>query len=128
MLFEAMNLRSSHGVVSLATSPDAQTWTYQQVVLQEPFHLSYPYVFEQGGEYYMVPESCRIGAVRLYHADPFPYRWRLVDTLINLPLADSSVVHFRAVGGCWEHKRIGGFTSFTPINCPDHGPNIQKVP
>ena len=109
MLFEAMNLRSSHGVVSLATSPDAQTWTYQQVVLQEPFHLSYPYVFEQGGEYYMVPESCRIGAVRLYHADPFPYRWRLVDTLINLPLADSSVVHFQGrwwLLGTQENRRL----------------------
>jgi hypothetical protein len=66
MLFEDMNLRASHGVISLATSPDAQTWAYQQVVLQEPFHLSYPYVFEQGGEYYRVPESGRIGAVRLY--------------------------------------------------------------
>ncbi|HEY6350691.1 MAG TPA: hypothetical protein VI636_14905 [Candidatus Angelobacter sp.] len=109
MLFEAMDLRSSRGVVSLATSPDAQTWTYQQVVLQEPFHLSYPYVFEQGGEYYMVPESGRIGAVRLYHADPFPYRWRLVDTLINLPLADSSVVHFQGrwwLLGTQENRRL----------------------
>jgi hypothetical protein len=109
MFFEAMDLRSSRGVISLATSPDARTWTYRQVVLQEPFHLSYPYVFEHRGEYYMVPESGRIGAVRLYQADPFPCRWRLVDTLISLPLADSSVVRFR---GCWwllgtqENRRL----------------------
>ena len=95
MFFEAMNVALSRGVISLATSPDAETWTYRQVVLQEPFHLSYPYVFEHGGEYYMVPESGRIGAVRLYQADPFPYQWHLVDTLIGLPLADPSVVQFQ---------------------------------
>jgi len=95
MFFEALDLRSSSGAIALATSADAQTWTYRQIVLREPFHLSYPYVFEHGGEYYMVPESGRMGAVRLYHAKPFPCRWRLVDTLINLPLADSSVIRFQ---------------------------------
>jgi hypothetical protein len=46
MLFEIMNLESKKGEIALATSEDGLKWDYKQVVLQEPFHLSYPYVFE----------------------------------------------------------------------------------
>ncbi|HEV2961263.1 MAG TPA: hypothetical protein VG649_05505 [Candidatus Angelobacter sp.] len=112
MFFEAMNIQLSRGVIALATSPDTETWTYRQVVLDEPFHLSYPYVFEHGGEYYMIPESARIGSVRLYQADPFPFSWRLVDTLIGLPLADSSVVQFQGrwwLLGSQENRRLHVF-------------------
>jgi hypothetical protein len=34
------------GEIGLATSEDGLKWDYKQVVLNEPFHLSYPYVFE----------------------------------------------------------------------------------
>ena len=95
MFFEAMDRHTGRGVIALATSADARSWAYRQVVLQDPFHLSYPYVFEHGGQCYLIPETQRTGCVRLYRADPFPFRWKLVDVLLKRPLADSSVVHFQ---------------------------------
>ncbi|GAH50708.1 unnamed protein product, partial [marine sediment metagenome] len=45
MFFEVMDAQRRLGVIGLATSDDARRWTYQRVVLAEPFHLSYPHVF-----------------------------------------------------------------------------------
>jgi len=57
MFFEVMNAQRRCGEIGLATSSDALSWTYKQIVLSEPFHLSYPYVFAWQGEYFMVPET-----------------------------------------------------------------------
>lgn len=94
MFFEVMNSRSNKGVIGLAVSRDGFSWEYRQIVLHEPFHLSYPYVFECQGEYYMIPETLEPGAVRLYKANPFPTKWSLVRTLIDGQCADPSIFYF----------------------------------
>jgi hypothetical protein len=94
MFFEVLNRESRHGVIGLATSDDAFTWTYQRVVLEERFHLSYPYVFEWEGNHYMVPETLGASALRLYKADEFPTRWTFQKQLIEGAHADPSVVRF----------------------------------
>jgi len=94
MFFEVWNLESKKGEIGLATSDNGLDWVYQQIVLKEPFHLSYPYVFEWQNEYYMIPETLGANAVCLYRADDFPTRWSLVKKLIEGQCADPSIVHF----------------------------------
>ncbi len=99
MFFEVMNHRTGRGAVGLAASADGRKWTYERIVLAEPFHLSYPYVFEHRGDYYMIPECSTSRSVRLYRARPFPWRWSLAATLLEGPcLLDASVVRY---GGKW---------------------------
>ena len=57
MFFEVFNENTNQGDIALATSNDGFHWTYQQVVLDESFHLSYPYVFKWQNDYYMMPET-----------------------------------------------------------------------
>ncbi len=83
MFFEVMNRESGKGEIGLATSEDTRKWAYRQIVLEEPFHLSYPYVFEWENDFYMLPETCSINAVRLYKATEFPAKWSLVGTLLE---------------------------------------------
>jgi len=52
------------------------------VVLEEPWHLSFPFVFEHRGEVYMVPESGGGRSVKIYKASSFPTGWREVKTLL----------------------------------------------
>jgi hypothetical protein len=47
----------------------------QRVVLREPWHLSYPFVFEAEGETWLMPESFQSGGLTLYRAVSFPHRW-----------------------------------------------------
>lgn len=96
MFFEVWNSRSRKGEIGLATSPNALEWTHQKIVLAEPFHLSYPYVFESNGEHYMVPESCQAGAIRLYRANRFPEEWTFAGDLLSGPyFADASLFQFQ---------------------------------
>lgn len=44
-------------------------------VLNEPWHLSYPFIFEGEGETWMLPEAHRSGGLTLYRAVDYPYRW-----------------------------------------------------
>jgi hypothetical protein len=92
MFFEAVDARTRRAVIALATSPDALRWTYKQVVLAEPFTLSYPYVFKWQGDYYMIPEAHQSHTVRLYKAVEFPTRWSFAGTLVEGTYSDSSVV------------------------------------
>jgi hypothetical protein len=99
MFFEVMNAETGCGEISLAGSRDGVEWSYGGVVLREPFHISYPYVFASDGKHYMVPETLGAGAVRLYVGDPFPTTWRYVRDLIPGAYADPSL--FESAGRWW---------------------------
>lgn len=53
------------------------------VVLEHPFHLSYPQVFQWQGQWYLTVESGQAGCVSLYRAEAFPDRWQLVSNLLE---------------------------------------------
>ena len=47
----------------------------RRAVLNEPWHLSYPFVFEADGETWMLPEAHRSNRLTLYKAIDFPTGW-----------------------------------------------------
>lgn len=83
MFFEVKNAHTNQGDIGMAMSDDGLNWKYKQIVLDEPFHLSYPYVFKWKSEYYMIPECHQTYSVRLYKAIDFPSKWSFVRTLIH---------------------------------------------
>lgn len=93
MFFEVENESDRQGDVGYAKSEDGLNWTYGKIVLNEPFHLSYPYVFEYGGDCFMIPESNAVSSVRLYRASDFPEKWEFVATLLEGErFSDNSIV------------------------------------
>ncbi len=94
MFFEVMNARNHQGDIGLAVSTNGFNWTYKQIVLDEQFHLSYPYVFKWKDDYYMIPESREAYAVKLYKAVEFPTKWSFVKNLIVGNYADSSLLRY----------------------------------
>jgi len=68
-------------------------------VLKLDCHLSYPFVFEWQGDYYMIPETGERNVVELYRAKSFPYSWEPEKVLLeaNSPL-DATVME---VDGTW---------------------------
>jgi len=50
----------------------------QQIVLREPWHLSYPQIIEAEGAFWMLPEAHRSGTQTLYRATRFPDQWEPV--------------------------------------------------
>ncbi|HEX2271769.1 MAG TPA: hypothetical protein VHH35_19645 [Pyrinomonadaceae bacterium] len=52
-------------------------------VLEREYHLSYPFVFEWNGNYYMMPESAANKTIELYRAKTFPFVWQLEKVLMT---------------------------------------------
>jgi hypothetical protein len=94
MFFEVMNSKTKQGQIGLATSIDGLSWTYKQIILNEPLHLSYPYTFKWKNEYYMIPDTTEAEEVRLYKAIEFPTQWTFVKALLKGHRADSSILFF----------------------------------
>jgi hypothetical protein len=88
LFFEVWNRAADKGEIGVAESPDMVRWVYRGIVLREPWHLSYPHVFEHDGTIWMMPESIEGGGVRLYRAEAFPLRWRYHGELMAGAMAD----------------------------------------
>lgn len=85
-------------------------WRGCATVLDKPFHLSYPQVFEYGGETWMVPESYQAGEVALYRArgGSLDHWERECALLTGLPGADATL---------WVHE--GRWWMFYTLVGPD---------
>lgn len=65
-----------------------------RVVLERPFHLSYPLVFEYEGTWYMMPEMAGHSAQELYRAIEFPFTWALDrEIALGQVVVDPTLVH-----------------------------------
>jgi hypothetical protein len=60
--------------------------------LEKDYHLSYPFLLEQDGELYMIPESVSNNAVELYRCTEFPDKWEYVqDIMSDVQLVDATL-------------------------------------
>lgn len=73
---------------------DGKAFTNPRVVLERPYHLSYPFVFEADGEIYMIPETSQNRTVELYRATHFPDQWELDTVLLDNLCAVDATLHF----------------------------------
>ncbi len=65
----------------------------RKVVVEEPFHLSYPFILHCQNQWYMIPESADANEVILYQAVSFPYKWERKKTLLrNVKAFDSTII------------------------------------
>ena len=105
---EAFDYRQKRAVIE-RHELDAQSlqWRSKHTVLDLPFHLSYPFVFEHEGEVYMVPESHQAGEVALSKADATLNHWVRQQALMEgLPAADASLIEFE--GRWWMFYTLVG--------------------
>jgi hypothetical protein len=52
-------------------------------ILEKDYHLSYPFVFQWDGEFFMIPETASHHQVELYRCVTFPSSWRLERVLLS---------------------------------------------
>jgi hypothetical protein len=125
LFFEVVSHNDARGDIAVARSADGRKWRYERIVLDEPFHLSYPYVFKEGNDHYMVPESHEDLSVRLYRATDFPFAWRYEGTLLRgYHFVDPSVVRYR--DRWWMFVSVRESDALNLYYASDlHGPWIQ---
>ncbi|OZI59589.1 glucosamine inositolphosphorylceramide transferase family protein [Bordetella genomosp. 11] len=98
IFFEDYYFRERKGKISVATYIDG-AFRFLGVVLDLPYHLSFPYIFEYGGATYMVPETCGNRTIELWKCTEFPLKWELHCRLMdNISAVDTIVFPY---GGHW---------------------------
>ncbi len=69
-----------------------------EIIIKQPYHMSYPFIFEWEKEYYMVPETMQNKTIGLYRCKKFPNEWEHVMNLMeNVTAVDSTLFYH-------EHK------------------------
>ncbi len=91
VFFEDLDYSTQKGVIACAEINADGTLSQTTRVLEKPHHLSYPCIFRDNGQLYMVPESVADGTVQLYRCTRFPDVWEPVQVLLRAPAVDTTV-------------------------------------
>lgn len=52
-------------------------------IIENPYHMSYPFVFQRDNTYYMIPETGGNRSIDLYRCTEFPGKWELVKSIMK---------------------------------------------
>jgi len=100
LFVEEFDYASGKGSICAFVRGDDGTFGNKRVVIERPYHLSYPTVFSDGGEIWMIPETGAVGRIELYRAVDYPFRWVQDSVLINGINAFDATLH-RDRSGYW---------------------------
>ena len=109
-LFYELQHWDDPGCIAMVKTKDLITWTEPQIVLRESFHLSFPYVFEDQDDFYMIPESQESDSIRLYQANGNLTSFKLVRTLLRQERKDG--IHYN-YNDSHIYKKNGTYYLFT---------------
>jgi hypothetical protein len=87
------------------------------VALEEPFHLSFPFLIEANGELFMCPESSSNRDVRIYRCSNFPLEWSLETVALEAISAVDTIILWRE-GRWWMItcvNPLGGGAQFSEL-------------
>ena len=88
---EDLFFSDNKGRISVIRVED-EKYEFLGVVLEESFHLSFPFIFDHDGEVFMVPETHQSNDIRLYRCEIFPMKWTLDTVLIDgISAADTMI-------------------------------------
>jgi hypothetical protein len=98
VFFEDYYFRERKGKISVATFVDG-AFQFLGVVLDLPYHLSFPFIFQHDGATYMVPETCGNRTIELWKCTEFPLKWEIHEVLMRDVSAVDTIVF--PYGGYW---------------------------
>ncbi len=75
VLFERLDYLHRKGVICTVDLHNGNPVAEPTVVIEEPVHMSYPYIFEYDHETYCIPETNQAREVAVYRALNFPSQW-----------------------------------------------------
>lgn len=116
LFYEQKDLKSP-GLLMMTSTVDLKNWTKPVWVLKEVYHLSFPWVFEHGGEIYMLPEAGGSRSIRLYKAmDERLTKFEYCATLLEEPKHQKVIMSY---GDTCIHIKDGVYYLFTQLQYED---------
>ena len=99
IFIEELPFSTNKGHISVMEVRTDGSWTQPVKVLEQSYHMSYPFLFEWQGDLFMLPETGQNRTVEVYRCHHFPDDWRLESVLLeNVNSADATLVQ---IGDRW---------------------------
>lgn len=101
------------------------------VALERPYHLSYPCVFRDGDEIFMIPETHQARRLEVWRCSQFPLKWELHATALEGQSPADSVLT-RHDGKWWLFTNLSDFHAYED-HCSElyvfevDGPELTRV-
>ncbi len=114
---EDFNYKKNKGSIGLIILNPGKKVKYQFMgtVLEEKFHMSYPYIFKYDNNFFMVPETAQDKNIRLYESIKFPYEWKFKRFLMkNVSAVDTTIFYHENLWWMFtniDSSNIGSFDS-----------------
>jgi hypothetical protein len=110
VFLEELLFATRKGTIAVAELQADGKLSEPRTVLERSYHLSFPFVFREGADWFMIPETASNSTVELYRAEDFPDRWVLERVMLQgLRARDTTVLHAR--GSYWLFTTIEGSDS-----------------
>jgi hypothetical protein len=95
LFFEYKNLQNK-GVIG-CINLDSKPYNID-IVLEQSYHMSYPFIFIESNKFYMIPETHGSNRLELYEAVDFPNKWKLHHYMIeNINLSDTTLFKYNDI-------------------------------
>ena len=105
VFIEEYLFQTKRGHISVLEIDQKGNYKQPVPVLQKDYHLSFPFVFDWMGTYYLIPESSENRTIDLYECIKFPYQWQHKTTLMkDITAVDTTVIYWQ--GKWWLFTAI----------------------
>jgi len=94
VLYEEFLISENYGIISSLQVDDSFQIIDNKILLDIKKRLSYPFIFNEDGKTYVLPEASRTGKLSCYEYEHQTRSVRFVKDLIHAPLLDSTILKY----------------------------------
>lgn len=83
LFVEEFIIQTKKGHISVLEIDKTGKCLSSKTIIDQPYHMAYPFIFENDGMFYMIPDTSQNKTIELYKCNSFPDKWELVKVLMN---------------------------------------------
>jgi len=84
------------GRISLILMDESGQYQDPVPIIDQPYHLSFPFVFKYKKDYFLIPESLENNTIELYKCVDFPFKWEFLTNLMEgIDAVDTVLFYYR---------------------------------
>lgn len=117
IFYEELPFKTKKGHISCIKLGENLEILSNEIVLDRPYHLSYPYLFEYQEHIYMLPETKENHCIEVYQCTNFPNQWERKAVLINkIDAVDSTLLEYNGKWWLFTNVVRNGGNAYDSLN------------
>ena len=95
IVFEDYDYKMKKGIISLTKLDENNRPISIKPILEKPYHLAYPFIFQNNQSTYLIPETAENGTIELYKWNTKNETFVFQQVLLNVAGVDASIVYYQ---------------------------------